>query len=51
MTYTHHFGANLFTFNSSINRSLYGAISLINYGMNWPKNQLTFEIERLKKKV
>ena len=46
--YTHHFGVKLFTFNSSINRSLYGAISLINYEMNWPKNQLTFEIETLK---
>ena len=34
MTYTHHFGAKKFTFNSSINRSLYRAISLINYGMN-----------------
>ena len=42
------FWSEIIHVQSSINRSLYGAISLINYGMNWPKNQLTFEIETLE---
>ena len=34
MTYSHHFGAKLITFNSSIGRSFCEAIALMNCGMN-----------------
>ena len=51
MTYSHHFGAKKNTFNSSINRSLLGAITLMNCGMNGPKNQLAFGIEIKKERI
>ena len=39
------------TFNSSINRSLFGAITLMNCVMNLPNNQMTLGIEIKKKKI
>ena len=45
MKYSHHFGAKSFMFNWSIKRLLFGAITLINCGMNCPK----FGIETIKK--